>query len=1033
MKKNRHCLIITFLGLFLALLWMFAGEATFSNSIQAKIRTASDAVSGEGLSITTPQLNDAFVGVSYDLLLAATGCSGSCLWEITAGRPAWLELDSATGALSGMPGPGDVRYGTVLISVRDESGKVAVKDFILRVTEPLAFVNTPLPEGFKDQEYSERIPIEGGNAPIQFTLPADGLPPDLKCDNQTGVIYGTPNSTGQFIIKVDVSDDSFPDVQKQSKAISLIITTADTLTIMTSGEFPQATMGKKMGALKLEAIGGMEPLAWSISQGFLPQGLVLDQITGEISGKPNDKGDFFFTVQVDDNDTKSAQKEFHLNVAGALDIVNAPPEFIAQGVDFGFVFMTSGGTPPFKWSRPEGKLPKGVKLNAQTGTLFGTPSELETAEFAIKVTDSSATPQVKKLNCKITVTSDLIITTQSLPDGKVNEDYPASTISWNPGKPPYGFVINEIDNKTMPNWLKYKDGPGPESVTLYGTPDTNGTFEFIAKVTDSGNQSAEKAFSIMVPGDLKVGTELNPAMVGMPYHSVIGVEGGKKPYSWQIILGELPLGLRLNSTTGLISGNLAPDATTSSFEVRVTDSASSLKVQKLKIEILFPVVITTPNNLPTGEEGVYYEQTIEATGGDGNYTWDKITDGPSWLTQSSKGNKLIVRGTPSAPDTFSFTARVVDGKSNSAKKKFYIPVVKHVEVVLKPLLTGEVGMLYEQSIYAREGLKDYTWTIKNSSLPLELEPKQVGNKVIISGTPLKSSPPGNPFKFTAEVADSLGALDKEEFQVEVVEHVTIITKESLPDGYQGVEYNATIEGEGGDGNYTWTIKHSTLPPELKPRQEGNKVIISGTPAKGSPPGTPFKFTAEVTDSLKPVPATDSKEFTIVVVPRVHITTPKKLPPGEVGMYYEQTIYAKDGIKDYTWTVKDNHLPDQFTLRQEGNNYIVSGTPNGSGKFTFTAVVTDSLTPDPSWDSKEFSIEVVEHVQIRTESPLPPGKSTCTTSKPYMQRMVLKTTRGPLKTAICRTGLRSGRRATSSLFPELRAKAASLVFLTDSRS
>ncbi|MEW5768098.1 MAG: Ig domain-containing protein [bacterium] len=68
-------------------------------------------------------------------------------------------------------------------------------------------------------------------------------------------------------------------------------------------------------------------------------------------------------------------------------------------------------------------------------------------------------------------------------------------------------------------------------------------------------------------------TSLPDGQVGASYSDTLTAAGGTPPYTWSIISGNLPDGLSLNSSTGLISGTpTTPDTFT--FAIQVTDSSS---------------------------------------------------------------------------------------------------------------------------------------------------------------------------------------------------------------------------------------------------------------------------------------------------------------------------------------------------------------------------------------------------------------------------------------------------------------------------
>jgi hypothetical protein len=74
--------------------------------------------------------------------------------------------------------------------------------------------------------------------------------------------------------------------------------------------------------------------------------------------------------------------------------------------------------------------------------------------------------------------------------------------------------------------------------------------------------------------------------------------------------------------------------------------------------------------------------------------------------------------------------------------------------------------------------------------------------------------------------------------------------------------------------------------------------------------------------------------------QIHIT-PYWLPYAEINFTYPpQALHAGGGIAPYTWIISSGTLPDGLNLSSSG---VISGTPTSTGKFYFTAQVTDGTS------------------------------------------------------------------------------------------
>jgi len=111
------------------------------------------------------------------------------------------------------------------------------------------------------------------------------------------------------------------------------------------------------------------------------------------------------------------------------------------------------------------------------------------------------------------------------------------------------------------------------------------------------------AYEYIPPQELQITTTSLPeGQVNQSYSQTLQAIGGSAPYTWSIISGNLPNGLSLNPSTGIISGTPTTQGTFN-FTVQVKDNENNTATKSLSITISQPD--TTPptrsNGLPTGE------------------------------------------------------------------------------------------------------------------------------------------------------------------------------------------------------------------------------------------------------------------------------------------------------------------------------------------------------------------------------------------------------------------------------------------------
>lgn len=293
-------------------------------------------------------------------------------------------------------------------------------------------------------------------------------------------------------------------------------------------------------------------------------------------------------------------------LAGCNDISTAPPPDPGPGpltivtssplpsgtVDqpYATALGGSGGITPYTWSLASGSqpLPAGLFLDATTGTITGTPTDLGTTTPIFRLQDASSPPEAVQKPLTITITTTpqpLSITTASLPNGVVNQPYPTTTLQATGGIQPYSWSVNPA----LPNGLVLNV---QSAGTISGIPlvESAGTTNHTFTVSDSAppiHQTDSKQLSITINATLTPVTittkSLPDGRVNQPYNATLQGSGGNLPYTWSVT-PDLPTGLTLNASTGTITGTPAPGTVgKDDYTFTVQDSAIPLPQTKSKV------------------------------------------------------------------------------------------------------------------------------------------------------------------------------------------------------------------------------------------------------------------------------------------------------------------------------------------------------------------------------------------------------------------------------------------------------------------
>ncbi|MDR2528369.1 MAG: putative Ig domain-containing protein, partial [Synergistaceae bacterium] len=349
----------------------------------------------------------------------------------------------------------------------------------------LTITTTTLPNSAVWTSYSATLTATGASGPITWTLDSGYLPSGLTLWN-SGTIFGRPTMSGTFNFTVKAASGT----EIATKALSITIaSTGGGLTITTT-TLPNGAVGTPYSVTLTAAGDSWYPAftTWTLDSGSLPLGLTLAS-NGTIFGTPATNETADFTVKAD-RGTESATQALSITITsagGGLTITTTTLPNGTVGTLYSAVLEAAGGSGAVIWTLDGGSLPSGLTLSSG-GTISGTPTLNETADFTVRAT--SGTESVTKV-LSITIASagdELTITTTSLLNGTVGTPYSA-VLEAAGGS---GVVIWTLDGGSLPLGLTLSSNG-----TISGTPAASGTANFTVRAA-SVMESVTKDLSITI-------------------------------------------------------------------------------------------------------------------------------------------------------------------------------------------------------------------------------------------------------------------------------------------------------------------------------------------------------------------------------------------------------------------------------------------------------------------------------------------------------------------------------------------------------
>ena len=729
--------------------------------------------------------------------------------------------------------------------------------------------------------------------------------------------------------------------------------------VVTPATLPTGYVNSSYTTTTLTATGGSGTgytWGWAAASGSsLPAGLTLST-GGVITGAPTTAGTYSVVVTVTDSASDSANATMAITIKAGVSMTTEstlPAGYV--GSNYSEQLGATGGSGTgYTWAlatNSPNPLPAGLSLSAG-GLINGKPTTAA-GPVGVVITVTDSVGNTDSASFSISIDAGVSFNPVPLPTGYQGTAYPTTTLTATGGSGTgytYGWVA--ASGSSLPAGLTLSTGG-----VISGTPTAGGTFNVTITATDSVGNTASTTNSLIVEATLAIttATPLTSGSVGQAYSTTFAATGGTGTYTWTVPLASditclTARGLSLSSTGVLSSGGATlttgEEGTCINFGVQVSDNATPAHTASNTFTVSVSAIAISPSSLPAAITGLYYGQTLSATGGNAPYTW-AVSANSSGLTAiglsvaSSSTTTASLSGTlPSsaAAVPVTFTVKVTDSTSASATEQYtinvYAPLTLPATNPASLPSTGTTGVAYSGTIGASGGSGNYSWTVTFTGTNDNLTVTTPSTGPTISGTPgrVELNPP---ITFVVKVTDTTTTLSATQTYTIAVNEpnppsLPSPNPTSLPSATQNQSYTGAINAASGTAPYTWTINGTTvtaggiaLSDSLSASNTGgNTLSIAGTPTSI---GSVALTNVVVTDSLG---GTASNTYTIAVnAPGSQVNGQISLSTCGGGSTPEMTVNL------YTGT------------NTTGTPYQSTTTTNGN--FTFSGVAAGPYTIVPS--------------------------------------------------------------------------------------
>ncbi len=451
------------------------------------------------------------------------------------------------------------------------------------------------------------IPVTDAHTGGTLVYSATGLPSGLSINSSTGAITGTLSHGGSWQPTVTVGDGTY------TNSTSFNWYVGSPIVINDPGD-QSNTVGDVVALPVVATDSASGTLTYSISG--LPSGLSISSSTGAITGTlTGSVGSSPYTTTItvtDGTRTDTDTFSWYVNSAGPVivtnpgSLTNAADDMVAMQID-----ATDTGNAPLFYT--ETGLPTGLYINPSTGFVFGTIASGATTgspySVTITATDPASNSASQTFSWTISAAGTVTVTNPGDQTNSEGDSVSLSVTSSDTGSGTMRYVAFGL-----PAGLAISTSTGAISGTVAIGAAANGPYT-VTIVANDGTYSAAQSFNWTVNSPIALTapadqTNNEADTVWLYLTASDSFCGSTLSYA---ALG-LPPGLKINASTGAITGTVAKGAAANgpySVTVMAEDGTYSSS-QIFNWNVNSPITITVPDT-QTNNDGDTASLTLSAT------------------------------------------------------------------------------------------------------------------------------------------------------------------------------------------------------------------------------------------------------------------------------------------------------------------------------------------------------------------------------------------------------------------------------------